>query len=64
MEKKWDTTVPADLKKTICKWDIYDPLVTKGFENVSTFGRCNFSVSMISLTERLYVANVLKFLSH
>ena len=30
MEKKWDTVTPADLKKTLCKWDIYIPLVTKG----------------------------------
>jgi len=30
MEKKWDTVTPADLKKTLCKWDIYVPLVTKG----------------------------------
>jgi len=30
MEKKWDTVTPADLKKTLCKWDVYVPLVTKG----------------------------------
>jgi hypothetical protein len=23
MEKKWDTVIPVDLKKTLCKWDIY-----------------------------------------
>jgi hypothetical protein len=22
MEKKWDTVIPADLEKTLCKWDI------------------------------------------
>jgi len=33
MEKKWDTVTPADLKKTLCKWDIYVPLVTKGLRN-------------------------------
>jgi len=30
MEKKWDTVTPADLKKTLCKWDLYVSLVTKG----------------------------------
>jgi len=30
MEKKWDTVIPADLKKTLCKWDVYVPQVTKG----------------------------------
>jgi len=30
MEKKWDTVIPADLKKTLCKWHIYVLLVTKG----------------------------------
>jgi hypothetical protein len=30
MEKKWDTVIPADLKRFfIRKWDIYVPLVTK-----------------------------------
>jgi hypothetical protein len=29
MEKKWDTVTPVDLK-TLCKWEIYVPLVTKG----------------------------------
>jgi len=24
MEKKWDTVILADLKKTVCKWDIYE----------------------------------------
>jgi len=33
MEKKWDTVTPADLKKTLCKWDIYVPLVTKGLKS-------------------------------
>jgi len=36
MEKKWDTVIPADLKKTLCKWDIYVPLVTKGLSDWST----------------------------
>ena len=54
MEKKWDTVIPADLKrlfvsgtycypsgleKTLCKWDIYVPLVTKGLNcNARTTG--------------------------
>jgi hypothetical protein len=29
MEKKWDT-YPSGLEKTLCKWGIYIPLVTKG----------------------------------
>jgi hypothetical protein len=33
MEKKWDTVAPADLKKTLYKWEIYVPLVTKGLTN-------------------------------
>jgi len=32
MEKKWDTVIPADLEKTLCKWDMYVPLVTKGLK--------------------------------
>jgi hypothetical protein len=32
MEKKWDAVIPADLKKTLCKWDAYVPLVTKGLK--------------------------------
>ena len=67
MEKKWDTVIPADLKrlfvsgtymsrwsrkgwqhgekvgycypsgleKTLCEWDIYVPLVTKGLNQLS-----------------------------
>ena len=34
MEKKWDTVTPADLKKTLCMWDIYVPLVTKGLNKI------------------------------
>jgi len=30
MEKKWDTVIPADVKRLFVKWDIYVPLVTKG----------------------------------
>jgi hypothetical protein len=33
MEKKWDTIIPADFEKTLCKWDIYVPLVTKGLKS-------------------------------
>jgi len=29
MEKKWDAVIHTGLKKTLCKWDIYVPLVTK-----------------------------------
>jgi hypothetical protein len=29
-EKKWDTVIPADLTRTLCKWDTYVPLVTEG----------------------------------
>jgi len=32
MEKKWDTVIPADLKRLFCKWNIYVPLVTKGLK--------------------------------
>jgi hypothetical protein len=28
MEKKWDTVIPADLKR-LCKWDVYVLLVKK-----------------------------------
>ena len=35
-EKRWDTVIPADLKKTPCKWDIYVPLVTKGLMRYRT----------------------------
>jgi hypothetical protein len=35
MEKKWDTIIPADLKR-LCKWDIYIPLVTKGLKSSVT----------------------------
>jgi len=34
MEKKWDTVIPADLEKTLSKWDTYVPLVTKGLQNL------------------------------
>jgi hypothetical protein len=30
MEKKWDSDIPADLKRLFDEWDIYVPLVTKG----------------------------------
>jgi len=30
MEIKWDTVIPADLKRTLFRWDIYVPLVTEG----------------------------------
>ena len=33
MEKKWDTVIPADLKRLFFKWDIYVPLVTEGLSN-------------------------------
>jgi hypothetical protein len=33
MEKKWDTVILADFEKTLFKWDIYVPLVTKGFKS-------------------------------
>jgi hypothetical protein len=33
MGKKWDTVIPADLKR-LCKWDIYVPLVTKWLRKV------------------------------
>jgi hypothetical protein len=33
-EKKWDTVIPADLKKTLCKWEIHVPLVTKGLNSI------------------------------
>ena len=33
--EKWDTVTPADLKKTLCKWDIYVPLVTKGLTHAT-----------------------------
>jgi len=39
MEKKWDTVIPADLEKTLCKWDIYVPLVTKGLKIRPPVGR-------------------------
>jgi hypothetical protein len=28
--EKWDTGIAVDFAKTICKWDIYVSLVTKG----------------------------------
>jgi hypothetical protein len=30
MDKKWDTVIPAEMKRLFVKWDIYVPLVTKG----------------------------------
>jgi hypothetical protein len=30
MEKKWDTVTLSGLEKTLCKWELYVPLVTKG----------------------------------
>ena len=35
MEKKWDTVIPADLKRLFCKWDIYVLLVMKGLKYMS-----------------------------
>jgi hypothetical protein len=32
MEKKWDTVNPSGLEKTLCKWEIYVPLVAKGLK--------------------------------
>jgi hypothetical protein len=32
MEKKWDTVIPSGLEETLCKWEIYVPLVTKGLK--------------------------------
>ena len=33
-EKKWHTAIPADLKRLFVKWDMYVPLVMKGFEEL------------------------------
>jgi len=30
MEKRWEYCYPSGLEKTLCKWDAYVPLVTKG----------------------------------
>jgi len=32
MEKKVGYCYPSGLEKTLCKWDIYVPLVTKGLK--------------------------------
>jgi hypothetical protein len=39
MEKKWDTVTPADLEKTLCKREIYVPLVTKGLSGTIFRGK-------------------------
>ena len=36
MEKKWDTVIPADLKRLFGKWEIYVPMVTKGLTHNSS----------------------------
>jgi hypothetical protein len=28
---------PSGLEKTLCKWDVYDPLFTKGLTNTASF---------------------------
>jgi len=38
MEKKWDTVIPADLKRLFVKGDIYFPLVTKVLNNILNNG--------------------------
>jgi hypothetical protein len=38
MEKNWDTGIPVILKKSICKWDMYVPLVMKGFTSALNGG--------------------------
>jgi hypothetical protein len=34
MEKKVGYCYPSGLEKTLCKWDMYVPLVTKGLKDV------------------------------
>jgi hypothetical protein len=36
MEKIWYTVYPSGLEKTLCKWDIYVLLVTKGLNELQT----------------------------
>jgi hypothetical protein len=56
MEKKWDTVIPADLKRTLCKWDIYVPLVTKGLRNMRWDGH----VTHTEQQTKLHTISVLK----
>jgi hypothetical protein len=41
MEKKWDTVTPADFS-TLCKWEIYVPLVTKGLISSTALNKQQF----------------------
>jgi hypothetical protein len=47
MEKKWDTVIPADLKRLV-KWGIYVPLVTKVLRPVFTTCKAQFHTAFLS----------------
>jgi hypothetical protein len=51
MKKKVGYCYPSGLEKTVCKWDIYVPLVTKGLKRVwqMFIGRLEKSVSSLKL---------------
>jgi hypothetical protein len=36
MEKKVGYCYPSGLEKTLCKWEVYVPLVTKGLKEMTT----------------------------
>jgi hypothetical protein len=66
MEKKWDTVIPANLKR-LCERDMYAPLVTKGITttlpgphleswgaNIHFYQICNFYPKIIHLKINLH----------
>jgi len=47
-EEKVGYRYPSGLEKTLCEWDIYVPLVTKGTHK--KHGNCSLSVVMVTRT--------------
>ena len=47
MEKKWDTVIPADVKRLFISETCMSPLVTKGLRGQSSLLKCSLSLLLI-----------------
>jgi hypothetical protein len=48
MEKKWDTVIPADMKR-LCETYMYVPLVTKGLTTICVVSSCSVNSKLEQL---------------
>jgi len=54
MEKRWDTVIPADLKRLFISGIYYVPLVTKGLKGKKFFLRSHQSLAGQEIAQPLY----------